>query len=71
MKIKEAESPLNAQIEAITTDQAEKVVASSLDEEEYQENINESNTVIQDTSELVKEGTESEEQASSSSEAKG
>ena len=71
VKIKEAESPLNAQIEAITTDQAEKVVASSLDEEEYQENINESNTVIQDTSELVKEGTESEEQASSSSEAKG
>ena len=70
VKAEEAESPENAPIEAITTDQAEKVVLSSLDEEESQGNINESNTVIQDTSELVKEGTESEEQASSSSEAK-
>ena len=70
VKAEEAESPENAPIEAITTDQAEKVVLSSLDEEESQGNINESNTVIQDTSELVKDGTESEEQASYS-EAKG
>ena len=70
VKVEEAVSPVNAPIEAITTYQPKKVVASSLDEEESQGNINESNAVIQDTSELVKDGTESEEQASYS-EAKG